>query len=189
MMILVVDCRDSFVHNLVAMIRSAGIETLVVDEMDMDGISGCRPDAVVLSPGPGRPSSDRGSWRAFELYRGKVPILGVCLGLQTVCAACGGRIVKGDTPVHGKVVSVRHNGTGLMEDMPQDFHAVRYNSLKVDPDDPGTGIRIDALDDRGDVMAVSCEDEDIFAVQFHPESFLTEHGKTIVDWFLRRAGL
>lgn len=188
-MILVVDCRDSFVHNLVAMIRSSGAETLVIDETDIDGISGCKPDAVVLSPGPGRPSPERGSWHAFNLFRGRVPILGVCLGLQTVCAACGGGIVRGDTPVHGKVVSVRHGGTGLMEGMPQDFRAVRYNSLKVDPWNPGMGIRIDAFDDRGDVMAVSCENEDVFAVQFHPESFLTEHGRTIVDGFLRRAGL
>ena len=186
-MILVVDCRDSFVHNLVAMLRSMDGDVVVMDEED-PRILNMDPDSIVLSPGPGHPTPDRGSWRVFEGFHGKVPILGVCLGHQTICSALGGMVSRGEEPVHGKVVTVSPlTKEGLFSGIDRPFRAVRYNSLNVETVDLPKEIRIDAYDDRGDVMAVSVTGECTYGVQFHPESFLTEDGDMIIGNFLREA--
>ena len=184
-MISVVDCRDSYVFNLVAMLRAKGQEVSVIDESEVGRLSDA--DAVVLSPGPGRPSSDRGSCIAAERFIGSKPILGVCLGHQVVSAVLGGRVVQAFEPSHGDIVRVKHDGEGLFEGIPDGFRAVRYNSLKVDPDIPGAGLSVDAIDDSGDVMALSDGDRCVYGVQFHPESFMTEHGGEIVDNFIEAA--
>ena len=186
-MILVVDCRDSFVHNLVAMLRSMDGDVVVMDEED-PRILNMDPDSIVLSPGPGHPTPDRGSWRVFERFHGKVPILGVCLGHQTICSALGGMVSRGEEPVHGKVVTVSPlREEGLFSGIDRPFRAVRYNSLNVETVDLPKEIRIDAYDDRGDIMAVSVTGECTYGAQFHPESFLTEYGGRIVGNFLEEA--
>lgn len=186
-MILVVDCRDSFVHNLVAILRSTGGDVVVMDEGD-PMIFDMEPDSIVLSPGPGHPSPERGSWKVFERFHGRVPILGVCLGHQTICSASGGKVSKGDAPVHGKVVIVSPlKSGGLFSGIDRPFKAVRYNSLNVEPGSLPSDVIIDAYDDRGDVMAVSVTGECTYGVQFHPESFLTENGERIVENFLEEA--
>lgn len=186
-MILVVDCKDSFVHNLVAMLRSMDGGVVVMDEEDRE-IFYMEPDSIVLSPGPGHPTPDRGSWKVFERFHGKVPILGVCLGHQTICSALGGIVSRGDRPVHGKIVTVSPlRKEGLFSGIDHPFKAVRYNSLNVETGDLPKEIRIDAYDDRGDIMAVSVTNECTYGVQFHPESFLTEDGDRIVGNFLEEA--
>ena len=186
-MILVVDCRDSFVHNLVAMLRSMDGDVVVMDEDDQE-IFDMEPDSIVLSPGPGHPTPDRGSWRVFERFHGNVPILGVCLGHQTICSASGGIVSRGEEPVHGKIVTVSPlRKEGLFSGIDHPFKAVRYNSLNVETVNLPDIIRIDAYDDRGDIMAVSVTGECTYGVQFHPESFLTEYGGRIVGNFLEEA--
>lgn len=184
-MITVVDCRDSYFFNLVAMLRSMGQDVAVVDESDVGHLS--ETDAVVLSPGPGRPSADRGSWIAAQRFIGFRPVLGVCLGHQVISAVLGGSVVQAPEPSHGEIVSVKHRGEGLFDGIPDGFRAVRYNSLKVDPGIPGAGLSIDAIDDSGDVMALSDVDRCVYGVQFHPESFMTEHGGEIIDNFIEAA--
>lgn len=183
-MFLVVDCRDSFVYNLVACLESAGADVTVVKEAD--GVPSRRDvEALVLSPGPGRPSPDRGSWKAFERFRGEVPVLGVCLGHQTIYASYGASVVRRGGPRHGKVTDIRHDGKGILEGVPDPFHAVRYNSLCADPDTLEHPLEVDAVDGYGDIMAVSDREISVYGLQFHPESFLTEHGQDIVGNFVR----
>lgn len=183
-MFLVVDCRDSFVYNLVSAFRSVGAEVVVVKEGDAVP-EGVEPDALVLSPGPGRPSPGRGSWRMLERFLGEVPVLGVCLGHQTLCAVCGARITDAGGPKHGKVVEVRHDGEGILRGVPDPLRAVRYNSLCVERDTLAHPLRVDAVDAYGDVMAVSDGKRAAYGLQFHPESFLTEHGSDIIANFVR----
>lgn len=185
-MFLMVDCRDSFVFNLVAMLEDLGADVETVREADITGsfLDGTDPEALILSPGPGSPSPDRGSWMALEHYWDRVPVLGVCLGHQTVCAACGADIVSTGGPKHGKVVRIYHNGSGVLSGIPDGFHAVRYNSLCVDPVTVPGCLSVDATDQHGDVMAVSVPGRRVHGVQFHPESFLTEFGRDIVSNFV-----
>lgn len=183
-MIAVVDCEDSFVNNLVAVIRSLGEVVLEIPEKEISILNDIQPDALLLSPGPGQPSPERGSWIAFERFSGKIPILGVCLGHQTIVSASGGRIICKATPTHGKIVSIHHNGGALFNNVPNDFSAVRYNSLIADPEHIGKGLKIDAVDENGEVMAVSDTQRKIYGIQFHPESFMTELGERIIRNFI-----
>lgn len=184
LMIAVVDCEDSYVNNLVAMIRAAGEEVSVIPEKDISSLDYMEPDALVLSPGPGHPSPDRGSWIAFERFVGRIPILGVCLGHQTIVCASGGQVLCRTEPTHGRVVSIEHDGRGLFRNAPDHFSAVRYNSLIADSDNIGKDLTINAIDEYGDVMAVSDIRRKIFGVQFHPESFMTESGELMIRNFI-----
>lgn len=180
------DCRDSFIHNIAAAVRSAGVEVRIVKE---DGchealLSGLDPEALILSPGPGRPSPERGSWKALDEFRERIPVLGVCLGHQTVCSYFGASVDEGAGPMHGKRVRLTHDGTGLFVGIPQGILAVRYNSLCARRDSIPGCLSVDATDGRGDVMAVSHRKLPIFGVQFHPESFLTEQGGVILRNFI-----
>ena len=188
MISVVVDCRDSYVYNLSSLLEDLGSEVLVVPEDSPEASDplSLEPDALVVSPGPGKPEPGRGSWKAVSACLGKIPILGVCLGHQTLCAVSGARIIHGEGPMHGKIVRIEHDGEGLMEGIPQGFPAVRYNSLVVDRDSVPDCIRVDAVDGTGDIMAVSRIDVPAFGTQFHPESFMTEHGADIVANFLRK---
>lgn len=181
-MITVIDCNDSYTYNLVAMFRSRRGDISVVNEHD----AGCvrDTDAVVLSPGPGRPSPDRGSWIVAERFLGIRPVFGVCLGHQTISAVSGGRVEVARSPSHGELVRILHSGRGLFEGVPNGFRAVRYNSLTVSADAPGFPMTVDAKDGSGDVMAISDEERSVYGVQFHPESFMTEYGGMIIDNFI-----
>lgn len=187
-MFVIVDCRDSFIYNVAAELASAGVDVNVVDETccDPDAVRRLDPEAVVLSPGPGRPSPDRGSWRILDELHDELPVLGICLGHQTICSYFGMRVDEGKGPMHGKVVRVHHDGSGLFEGIPDGFGAVRYNSLCAEPCGMPDCLRIDAVDVRGDIMAVSHRSLPVFGVQFHPESFLTEHGRDIIGNFIRQ---
>lgn len=180
------DCRDSFIYNIAAAIESMGVDVRVVKETECEEslLSELDPEALILSPGPGRPSPGKESWKALDGFRERIPILGICLGHQTVCSYFGAVVDEGSGPMHGKQVRLNHDGTGLFEGIPQGILAVRYNSLCARRDSIPGCLSVDAVDDRGDVMAVSHRKLPIFGLQFHPESFLTEHGDAIIRNFI-----
>lgn len=184
-MIAVVDCEDSYVNNLVAVVESFGEPTVTVSEKSVKSLFRLDPDALILSPGPGKPSPVRGSWTAFDYYVGKIPILGVCLGHQTIGAASNGKIICKERPTHGKITTVTHDGGMLFKNIPKSFSAVRYNSLVLDPNCVGKNLKINAVDNYGDVMAISDENRRVFGVQFHPESFMTEYGGILIHNFVK----
>lgn len=184
-MIAVVDCEDSYVNNLVAVIESFGEPTVTVSENSAESLFHLNPNALILSPGPGKPSPERGSWIAFDHFAGKIPILGVCLGHQTIGAALNGKIICKEHPTHGKITTVTHDKGMLFKNIPKSFSAVRYNSLILDPNCIGKNLKVDAVDSYGDVMAISDENKQIFGVQFHPESFMTEYGEILIHNFVK----
>jgi len=185
-MILVVDHYDSFVYNLVQLVESLGRPTEVVrsDAEPVDELVDRRPDAVILSPGPGRPE-DAGCFVALlHALPAGTPLLGVCLGHQALGAAFGGDVARAPEPVHGKTSAIRHDGTGLFEGVPDPFEAGRYHSLVIRADAVPPDLEVIATTDDGLVMAVRHRTLPRFGVQFHPESILTPNGPRIVENFL-----
>jgi para-aminobenzoate synthetase component II len=183
---LVIDSFDSFVFNLSSCFEDLGEEVIVVkeDRLSIDILNLSEIDGVVLSPGPGRPSEKSASWKVVSDFKGRVPILGVCLGHQTICSVFGGIVITGEVPMHGKIAPIEHNGKGIFLGVVNPIRVTRYNSLSVDPSTVPACMNIDALDDKGDIMAVSHKDYPIYGVQFHPESFMTESGIEIIDNFI-----
>jgi anthranilate synthase component II len=185
-MILVVDHYDSFVYNLVQLVERLGAATEVVrsDAETPGEMLARRPEAVILSPGPGRPD-DAGCF--VELVRAigdDVPLLGVCLGHQALGEALGGRVDAGPVPVHGKASAVHHDGAGILAGVPSPFDAGRYHSLVVAADALPDELEVTAWTADGVVMAVQHRSLPRFGVQFHPESILTPEGPRIVENFL-----
>jgi anthranilate synthase component II len=185
-MILVVDHYDSFVYNLVQLVESLGEATEVVrsDAEPVERMLARRPDAVILSPGPGRPE-DAGCF--VDLARAldpQTPLLGVCLGHQAIGEALGARIDRGPEPVHGKASAIHHDGVGILAGLPNPFDAGRYHSLVVARDDLPDDLEVTAWTDDGVVMAVQHRRLPRFGLQFHPESILTPEGPRIVENFL-----
>jgi para-aminobenzoate synthetase component 2 len=187
MKVLVVDNYDSFTYNLVQYLGELGAEMRVVrnDEVSVDEIENeIKPDKIVISPGPGDPDAAGITLGTIERFAGRVPILGVCLGHQAIGQHFGGNVVRGPEPVHGKPVDVRHDGRTIFEGVPQDFAAARYHSLVVDRESVPDCLEISAESPDGLVMAVRHREMPVEGVQFHPESILTEHGKTLLRNFL-----
>jgi anthranilate synthase component 2 len=183
--ILVVDHYDSFTYNLVQLIEGLGRSTVVVksDERPAGELVGMRPDAVVLSPGPGHPR-DAGCFTALlEQLPDTTPVLGVCLGHQAIGLEAGGTVDR-TAPMHGKASFVYHNGTGILEGISVPFEAGRYHSLVVEADDLPTALELTAWTEDGLVMATQHRTLPHFGVQFHPESILTPEGPRIVENFL-----
>jgi anthranilate synthase component 2 len=193
MHVLVVDNYDSFVYNLVQYVGGAvgapGGGTVDVrrnDALDVDDVRRLDPDAVVVSPGPGTPA---GAGVSVPVFRDlEYPTLGVCLGHQALCAAAGAPVGHAPSVVHGKPSTVRHDGRGVFEDLPDTFEAGRYHSLAVERDDlPDPLVETAWTDDeRSVVMAVRHRDRPHVGVQFHPESILTDAGMDIVEAFCRQ---
>jgi anthranilate synthase component 2 len=189
MKLVIVDNYDSFTYNLVQMFLGLGltIQVLRNDRADICRIRKLSPDFILISPGPKDPSQSGISMEVIHHFHPLVPILGVCLGLQCLNEYFGGRTVRADVPVHGKTSLVVHSKTGLLKNVPSPFLAARYHSLRVEPgrDSP---LRITATSDDDVIMAMEHERLPLFGVQFHPESFLSEHGPTIIDNFMHLAG-
>ena len=183
--IVVVDNYDSFTYNLVQGLGALGAELVVRrnDAVDADGIAALAPDAIVLSPGPGRPEDAGVTPAVVAALAGRVPILGVCLGHQAICASFGGTIVRAPEIVHGKPSSVRHVGTGLYDGVPDPFVAGRYHSLVVDPKTLPPELEVTAWTDDV-VMGVRHRTLRVEGVQFHPESVLTDEGPCVLANFL-----
>jgi anthranilate synthase/aminodeoxychorismate synthase-like glutamine amidotransferase len=187
--VLVIDNYDSFVYNLVQQLGELGADPIVHrnDAIDVAGIRAADPDAILISPGPGRPESAGVSVEAVTELAGEIPILGVCLGLQAIGQAYGGEIVSAPTLMHGKTSSVHHRGTGVFTGLPDPFVATRYHSLVVDPGSVPTSLEITATTGDGVIMGLRHSSLAVEGVQFHPESFLTPHGPSLLSNFLASA--
>ena len=188
-MILVVDHYDSFTYNLVQLVESLGHATEVVksDAESAPSLIERAPDAVILSPGPGRPE-DAGCFTALlELLLPETPVLGVCLGHQALGIVCGGSVER-TAPVHGKASQVFHEGHGILAGVSSPFDAGRYHSLVVQREDLPAELELTAWTDDGLVMATQHRELPRFGVQFHPESILTPEGPRIVENFLSLTG-
>jgi anthranilate synthase/aminodeoxychorismate synthase-like glutamine amidotransferase len=190
-MIVVVDNRDSFVFNLARHFQLLGVETVVVPSHGTTAaaILATSPAAIVISPGPCTPVEAGCSLDLVRAARGRVPLLGVCLGHQAVAAAVGGRVVRATSPVHGRTSEVHHDGVNLFSGIPSPMTACRYHSLVVDAGSLPPGIAAIARDRDGTVMAIADNAHAVFGVQFHPESILTRHGFRLLANFLEIAGI
>ena len=190
-MIVVLDNRDSFVFNLARYFHLLGTPTVVLSShaVGVADLLRLAPQALVISPGPCTPTEAGCSLAAISALRGRVPILGVCLGHQAIAAALGGRILRAAEPVHGRSSPIHHNGCNLFAGIPSPMIACRYHSLVVDPEGLPEELCVTARDEAGTIMALENAAERIYGVQFHPESILTEHGFAILANFLDLAGI
>ena len=190
-MILVLDNRDSFVFNLARCIHLLGVEVRVVPShgTTVDGIRRLGPRALVISPGPCTPAEAGCSVDAIRELRGRLPMLGVCLGHQAIAAALGGRVIRATEPVHGRTSAIHHDGTDLFAGLPSPMPACRYHSLVIDDRQLPSGLVVTARTDDGTVMAVAHRADRLHGVQFHPESILTAHGFHLLANFLDLAAV
>ena len=177
-MMLMIDNYDSFTYNLVQAIRSLGVEMEVVrnDEIDVAGIAAKKPEAIILSPGPGNPDSSGVTLAAIKEFAGKVPMLGICLGHQSIAQAFGGRIVHAKRLMHGKTSRIRHDGKGLFEGLDQGFEAMRYHSLAVERETLPDCLEVTAESEDGEIMGLRHKTLPIESLQYHPESIGTPQG-------------
>ncbi len=190
-MLLIIDNYDSFTYNLVQYLGELGHQSSVFrnDQIDMEGIEHEAPDAIVISPGPCTPNEAGISVETVSRFAGKVPILGVCLGHQSICHAFGADIVRAKQVMHGKVSKIYHKGEGLFKGLEIPFTATRYHSLVAQSDSLPDCLETSAWTDDGIVMGVRHREFDVFGVQFHPESFLTTCGRDILNNFLTESGI
>jgi anthranilate synthase/aminodeoxychorismate synthase-like glutamine amidotransferase len=188
--VLVIDNYDSFVYNLVQYLGELGADPIVArhDALDLDAAVALAPDAVLISPGPGRPEDAGVSNDVLRHMAGSVPILGVCLGHQCVGQVFGGRVVRAPALFHGKASDVHHDGRGVMAGMPATFPAGRYHSLVVERESLPDVLEVTAWTDDGVVMALRHRELDVEGVQFHPESILTQAGRRLLGTWLARSG-
>ena len=187
-MILVVDNYDSFTFNLVQALQSLGAEVEVQrnDELSVEDVRALKPEAVVLSPGPCTPVEAGISVPLVRALSGAVPILGVCLGHQSIGAAFGGVVRRASRVVHGKASSISHEGTGLFTGLPRPLEVGRYHSLVVDRSTLPEALEVTAVSaDDGEVMALRHRTHPTVGVQFHPESVLTPDGPALLRNFLQ----
>jgi len=187
--VLVIDNYDSFVYNLVQYLGELGAEPLVFrhDELTLDEIAALDPDAVLISPGPGRPEDAGLSNDVIRHFAGRRPVLGVCLGHQCIGQIYGGEVVRAPQIMHGKTSLVRHTGEGVFAGLPDPFEATRYHSLIVDRDSVPAELEVTAWTDDGIVMGLRHRQHDVQGVQFHPESILTAAGHDLLRNFLASA--
>jgi anthranilate synthase component 2 len=189
-MLLMIDNYDSFTFNIVQYFGELGAEVTVVrnDEIDVAGIAALKPAQLVISPGPCTPNQAGVSVDAIEAFAGKLPILGVCLGHQSIGQAFGGRIVHAREVMHGKTSPIRHKSVGVFSGLPDPFEATRYHSLVIERETLPDCLEVTAWTEHDgemdEIMGVRHRELDIQGVQFHPESILTEHGHQMLKNFL-----
>jgi anthranilate synthase/aminodeoxychorismate synthase-like glutamine amidotransferase len=185
-MILIIDNYDSFVFNLSRYFEELGQETRVVrnDQITLAEIADLAPAAIVLSPGPCTPLEAGLSQELVRAFMNRVPILGVCLGHQSIAASLGGQIVRAPEPVHGRTSLIYHQSSRLLSSLPDPFPATRYHSLIVDEATLPAELVITARTAEGTPMAIEHQTAPLFGVQFHPESILTECGLPLLENFL-----
>ena len=186
--LLMVDNYDSFTFNLVQYFGELGAEVEVHrnDEITLEGIAERRPDRLVISPGPCSPAEAGISVAAIQHFAGKLPILGVCLGHQSIGAAFGGKIVRAQVQMHGKTSVITTTQEGVFAGLPRQFTVNRYHSLAIERETCPSCLKVTAWTDDGEIMGVRHTELDIEGVQFHPESILTEHGHAMLKNFLVR---
>jgi anthranilate synthase component II len=186
--LLMVDNYDSFTFNIVQYFGELGAEVEVFrnDEITLAGIAARQPDRLVISPGPCSPAEAGISVAAIQHFAGQLPILGVCLGHQSIGAAFGGKIVRAQELMHGKTSVIRTTQDGVFAGLPQQFTVNRYHSLAIERATCPPCLKVTAWTDDGEIMGVRHTELDIEGVQFHPESILTEHGHAMLKNFLER---
>ncbi|EGT4600893.1 aminodeoxychorismate/anthranilate synthase component II [Clostridioides difficile] len=188
-MILMIDNYDSFVYNLVQYIEELG-ETVVVkrnNEIKISDIEELNPEVIVLSPGPCSPKEAGICIDIVEHFKGKKPILGICLGHQTIGHVFGGDIIKAQQPVHGKVYSISHTNKGVFNGLKNPLNVTRYHSLIIDSNTVPKELEITATTDKGEIMGIRHKKYLIEGVQFHPEAILSEYGHEMLKNFITEA--
>jgi len=186
--LLMVDNYDSFTFNIVQYFGELGAEVEVFrnDEITLEGIAARQPDRLVISPGPCSPAEAGISVAAIQHFAGQLPILGVCLGHQSIGAAFGGKIVRAQELMHGKTSVISTTQEGVFTGLPEKFTVNRYHSLAIERASCPLCLKTTAWTDDGEIMGVRHTELDIEGVQFHPESILTEHGHAMLKNFLLR---
>ncbi len=186
-MLLMIDNYDSFTYNLVQYLGELGQDVHVYrnDEITLDQIKAMQPEKIVISPGPCTPNEAGISVPLIHEFAGKIPLLGVCLGHQSIGQAFGGNIIKAKTLMHGKTSLIHHTNVGVFKNLPNPYTATRYHSLVIERETIPDCLEITAWTEDGEIMGVRHKTLAIEGVQFHPESILTEHGHELLDNFLK----
>jgi anthranilate synthase component 2 len=188
-MLLMIDNYDSFTYNLVQYFGELGEDVTVVrnDELTVPEIERLNPQRIVVSPGPCTPNEAGVSVPLIKHFAGKIPLLGVCLGHQSIGQAFGGKVVHARQLMHGKVSRISHHNTGVFRELPNPLTATRYHSLVIDRGSLPDCLEVTAWTDDGEIMGVRHKQFHVEGVQFHPESILTERGHDLLDNFLRES--
>ena len=188
-MILIVDHYDSFTYNLVQLVESLGRPTEVVksDAEPAEALVARTPDAVILSPGPGRPEDAGVFTSLLSLLPDETPVLGVCLGHQALGQAMGGKIIRAPEPMHGKLSRMHHTGKSVFRGLNNDFLATRYHSLTIAPESMPDVLEVTATSEDGVIQGVMHKTHPVHGVQFHPESIASENGHALLANFLQIA--
>ncbi|HFC8518017.1 aminodeoxychorismate/anthranilate synthase component II [Neisseria weaveri] len=186
-MLLMIDNYDSFTYNIVQYFAELGQEVVVRrnDDITLQEIEALNPNYLVIGPGPCSPKEAGISIAAMTHFAGKLPIMGICLGHQTIGEAFGGNIIRAQTLMHGKVSPVSHHGTGMFKNLPNPVTCTRYHSLVIERSSLPECLEITAWTEDGEIMGVRHKTYPIEGVQFHPEALLTEHGHDMLDNFLK----
>jgi anthranilate synthase component II len=186
-MLLMIDNYDSFTYNLVQYLGELGQDVHVHrnDEITLEQIKAMQPEKIVISPGPCTPNEAGISVPLIHEFAGKIPLLGVCLGHQSIGQAFGGNIIKAKTLMHGKTSLIHHTDTGVFKGLPNPYTATRYHSLVIERATLPDCLEITAWTDDGEIMGVRHKTLAVEGVQFHPESILTEYGHELLDNFLK----
>jgi len=186
-MLLMIDNYDSFTFNIVQYLAQLGEDVTVLrnDEISVSDIEGLKPDRIVISPGPCSPEEAGISVGTIRKYAGKIPLLGVCLGHQSIGAAFGGTVVRSVSLMHGKTSPIHHDGKELFEGLANPFNATRYHSLVVERASLPDCLEVTAWVENNEIMGMRHRELPVWGVQFHPESILTEGGMELLDNFLK----
>ncbi len=184
-MYLVIDNYDSFTYNIVQYLAELGNDVKVIrnDKISINEIAQMAPEKILISPGPCTPKEAGISIDTIKFFAGKIPILGVCLGHQSIGEAFGGKIIRAKTLMHGKTSKISHDGKTLFKDLPNPFIATRYHSLVVEKESLPDCLEISAWTEDGEIMGIRHKELKVEGVQFHPESILTQHGKKLLNNF------
>ena len=185
-MLLMIDNYDSFTYNLVQYFGELGedVQTYRNDEITLEKIAALKPDRICISPGPCTPNEAGVSVPLLKNFAGKLPILGVCLGHQSIGAAFGGKIIRAQQVMHGKTSVIQHTGLGVFKNIPNPYTVIRYHSLAIERSSLPDCLEVTAWTEDGEIMAVRHKEFAIEGVQFHPESILSEHGHALLKNFL-----
>jgi anthranilate synthase component II len=187
-MIVMIDNYDSFTYNLVQYLRQLAAEVVVHrnDEITVDGIAELQPKALVISPGPSNPANAGVSVAAIQRFHGELPVLGVCLGHQSIAASIGANVIRAKAIFHGKTSLIRHDGEGVFRGLPEQVQVMRYHSLAVERASLPDGWTVTAETEDGEIMGIRHDSLPTEGVQFHPESIMTPTGKRMLRNFITR---
>ena len=185
-MLLMIDNYDSFTYNLVQYFGELGeeVRTFRNDEITLEQIAAMKPDRICISPGPCTPHEAGVSVPVLQEFSGKIPILGVCLGHQSIGAAFGGKVIRAKQVMHGKTSVINHTGAGVFKNLPNPYTVIRYHSLAIERESLPDCLEVTAWTDDGEIMGVRHKELKVEGVQFHPESILSEHGHALLKNFL-----